>query len=240
MNADQLPDVPDSEIQRLQAEISDLRSELQGITDRTVGFEALLTSSLENDIIEEQELTLLYKQQKKTKKDQRNEQKKRGKNYRPPVDTLPVIIKSPPPRNIGEQQEKKRLYRETMLFVHPDKFSMQPDKLDLATEITGRLIEIYRSGDLETLQAYHAHIFNGNTLLAPLARPEGTKGSGIDYLRLEWKRLRKELEFAKNKHTYKVLTTYEDPMLFLEELRSYYKDRILKLKKRTRVTGGRR
>ncbi|HLT51791.1 MAG TPA: hypothetical protein VKZ93_07525, partial [Arenibacter sp.] len=61
-----------------------------------------------------------------------------------------------------------------------------------------------------------------------------------DYLRLEWKRLRKELEFAKNKHTYKVLTTYEDPMLFLEELRSYYKDRILKLKKRTRVTGGRR
>src|SRR5690606_20753032 len=120
MGADQLPDVPDSEIQQLQAEINDLRSELQAITDRTAAFEAILASRIENDIIEEQELTLLYKQQKKAKKDQRNEQKKRGKNYRPPVDTLPVTLKVPPPRNIGEQQEKKRLYREAMLFVHPD------------------------------------------------------------------------------------------------------------------------
>src|SRR5690606_7943594 len=103
MVADQLPDVPDSGIQQLQAEINDLQLELQGITDRTAAFEAILVSRLENDIIEEQELTLLYKQQKKAKKDQRKEQKKRGKNYRPPANTLPVILKSPSPKNIGEQ-----------------------------------------------------------------------------------------------------------------------------------------
>ncbi len=235
MGADQLPDIPHSQIQQLQAKIMDLRSELQGITDRTSAFESILASKIEDHIIEEQELTLLYKQQKKAKKDQRNEQKRRGKNYRPPKNTLPVAIKTLPKKNIGDQQEKKRLYREAMLFVHPDKFSMQTDKLDLATEITTKLIEIYRSGDLETLQAYHAHIFNGNTLLAPFAEPERTNGSGTDYLILEWNKLKKELEIAKDRHTYKVLTTYKDPMLFLEELKAYYQDRILKLKRRTRT-----
>lgn len=235
MGADQLPDIPHSQIQQLQAKIMDLRSELQGITDRTSAFESILASRIEDYIIEEQELTLLYKQQKKAKKDQRNEQKRRGKNYCPPRNTLPVAIKTLPQKNIGDQQEKKRLYREAMLFVHPDKFSMQVDKLDLATEITTKLIEIYRSGDLETLQAYHAHIFNGNTLLAPFSEPERTNGSGTDYLILEWNKLKKELEIAKNRHTYKVLTTYEDPMLFLEELKAYYQDRISKLKRRTRT-----
>src|SRR5690606_10289491 len=240
MDTDQLPDIPHPQIQQLQAEINTLRSELRAITDRTAAFESALAPKIADYIIEEQELTLLYKQQRKAKKDQRNEQKKRGKNYRPPVDTSPVPIATPPLKDVREQQEKKRLYREAMLFVHPDKFSLQMDKLDLATEITVKLIEIYRSGDLKTLRAYHAHLFNGNTLLAPVVQQKRTSQSGMEYLILERNKLIKDLELAKNKHTYKVLSTYDDPMLFLEELRAYYQDRIYKLKKRTGVTGGRR
>lgn len=234
MGTDQLPDIPHSQIQQLQAKIMDLRSELQEITDRTAAFESILASKIVDDIIEEQELTLLYKQQKKAKKERRDEQKRRGKNYRASINTLPVALKTIPKKILGEQQERKRLYREAMLFVHPDKFSLQMDKLDLATEITTKLIEIYRSGDLETLRAYHAHILNGNTLLTPMALSERTNGHGTDYLLLELGKLKKQLENAKNRHTYKVLTTYEDPMLFLVELKTYYLDRISKLKKRTR------
>jgi hypothetical protein len=237
MGTDQLPDLPHTEIQLLQEEINGLRSELQGITDRTSAFESKLAAGITDYIIEEQELTLLYKQQKKAKKDQRNEQKKRGKNYRSPMETLPIAPKAPT-LHVGEQREKKRLYREAMLFVHPDKFSLQMDKLDLATEVTTKLIEIYRSGDLETMRAFHAHIFNGNTLLAPFSQPERTSRSGLDYLVLERDKLITDLELAKNKYTYKILSTYEDPMLFLEELKAYYQDRIYKLKKRTR-TGAR-
>jgi len=239
MGTDQFPDVPHTEIELLQEEIYELRSELQGITDRTSVFESKLAAGITDYIVEEQELTLLYKQQKKAKRDQRNEQKKRGKNYRSPVETLPIAPKAPT-LHVGEQQEKKRLYREAMLFVHPDKFSLQMDKLDLATEITTKLIEIYRSGDLKTMRAFHAHIFNGNTLLVPLLQSERISLSDLDYLVLERDKLKKELELAKNKHTYKVLTTYEDPMVFCEELKAYYQDRIYKLKKRTRVTGSKR
>lgn len=235
MSTDQLPDLPHSQIQQLQAKILDLGIELREVTDRIAAFESLLASKIADQIIEEQELSLLYKQQKKAKKDQRDAQKRRGKNYRPPVDMLPQVIKTIPKKNAEEQQERKRLYREAMLFVHPDKFSLQVDKMDLATEITTKLIEIYQTGDLETLKAYHAHIFSGNTLLAPLTQPVQSNGSGTDYLLMELNKLQKELEYAKSKHTYAVLTTYENPMLFLEELKAYYQDRISKLKKRTRT-----
>lgn len=236
MGTDQLPDIPHSRIRQLQAQIMELRSELRQITDRTSAFESMLASRISDYIIEEQELFQLYKQQKKAKKAQRDEQKKRGKNYRSPFGTHPQVVpKSLPKKDVAYQQEKKQLYREAMLFVHPDKFSMQADKLDLANEITTKLIEIYRFGGLEALRAYHAHIFNGNTPLAPTAVPTKIHGSGTDYLILELNTIKEELELAKGKHTYKVLTTYQDPMLFLEELGAYYRDRISKLKKRTRT-----
>ena len=122
-----------------------------------------------------------------------------------------------------------------MLYVHPDKFSMQTDKLDLATEITTQLIEIYRSGDLAALKAYHAHIFSGITLIKPHEKQEPLKDPDLTYLKMELKKLREELAAAKNRHTYKVLTQYENPMSFLDELKAYYKDRLMKLRKRTRT-----
>ena len=184
-------------------------------------------------MIEEQELSLLYKQQKKAKKEKRQVQKKLGKNYQVPTSLQNTKRAPLVDKNTKEQLQKKRLYREAMLHVHPDKFLMQKDKLDLATEITAQLIEIYQSGDLATLEAYHAHIFHGNTLTA-LGKPTLTKGTGLAYLQMELKNLNEELSQAKNRHTYKVLTEYENPMSFVDELKSYYKDRLTKLRKRTR------
>ncbi|MCM4169599.1 Co-chaperone protein DjlA [Arenibacter antarcticus] len=230
-----LPDFPHSPNLKLEEEIKAIQLELQDIVDRTSAFEKLLVSKIEDELILEQELSLRYKQQKQAKKEQRWEQKQRGKNYRPTAN-LPLAIKEPlPVKNIEEQQQKKRLYREAMLFVHPDKFSMQTDKQELATEITTQLIQIYEQGDLATLQAYHAHIFSGNTLLPATSQPEKITGSGIDFLTMELERLQKELHHAKNKHTYKVLMEYDNPMHFLEELKAYYKDRISKLMRRTRT-----
>jgi hypothetical protein len=54
------------------------------------------------------------------------------------------------------------------------------------------------------------------------------------YLQNEAENLEKQLQIAKTKLTYKVLTEYENPLTFIDELREYYQDRIFKLKKRTR------
>ncbi|MEQ8220031.1 MAG: hypothetical protein RH981_17465 [Arenibacter sp.] len=231
----QLPSELPTQIQLLQEEINSLQMEIKGIIQKISTFENLLRAEIEDELIEEQELSLLYKEQKKAKKAKRLAQKKRGKNYNQAGIPITGQSKPVPEKNSREQQQRKQLYREAMLYVHPDKFSMQTDKLDLATEITTQLIEIYRSGDLAALKAYHAHIFSGNTLIKPPENQDPTNGPDLTYLKMELKKLREELAEAKNRHTYKVLTEYENPMSFLDELKTYYKDRLMKLRKRTRL-----
>lgn len=235
MSEPQLPSLPNDPAFLLQSEIDRVQQELTGVIEKTAAFENILRSKLEDELIEEQELIILYKQQKKAKKEKRLAQKRRGKNYKEPSGIKTVHKTSVPEKSPKEKEQKKRLYREAMLQVHPDKFSMQSDKLDMATQITTKLIEIYRSGDLVTLEAYHAYIFNNQNLLETGIKPKTETGSGLAYLQMELKNIKDELDLARNKYTYKVLMEYDNPLSFLDELKAYYKDRIKKLRKRTRT-----
>jgi len=217
----------------LKAKISLLQQELNQIEQKTNAYEAILRSHLTNELIEEQELTVLCKKVQLAKKEKRFAQKKKGKNFKD-LEGLKVISK----KNLNEtveddQKEKKRLYREAMLFVHPDKFSMNHEKIDLATEVTTKLIAIYQTGSLAELQIFHTHIFSGNAMMQ---LPEFSEKSIKEdaYLQNELLKLEKQLQVTKTKHTYKVLTEYENPLTFIDELKEYYLDRIFKLKKRTR------
>ncbi|WP_461629937.1 hypothetical protein [Labilibaculum euxinus] len=221
----------------LKEQIEALRKELEFIEQKTIAFETLLRTSLADELIEEQELRIIYKKLKQAKKEKRLEQKKRGKNYKEPIGIKPISTAAVnKTSNKEEQKEIKRLYREAMLHVHPDKFSMNEEKIDLATEITSQLIDIYKAGNLHELQQYHAHIFSGNALNQEIkVLPKGTKIIAQNsYLKKEKEHLEDLLFAAKNRHTYKVLTEYPDPLLFVEELRVYYADKIIKLRKRTR------
>ena len=205
------------------------------IEQKTSAFKAVLRSHLINELIEEQELTVLYKKLQQQKKEKRLAQKQRGKNYKENqgLKVVNKVINS----NVGEDEkvEKKRLYREAMLQVHPDKFSMNHNKIDLATEITTKLIEIYQTGNLNDLKAFHSQIFSGNVIRDNSKLSiENTELIVANYLQIELERIMKQLELAKAKHTYKVLTEYENPLSFINELKDYYNDRIFKLKKRTR------
>ncbi len=218
----------------LKAELEALKKKLARIEQQTSVFEALLRSHISNEIIEEQELTILYKQQKKAKKDKRLVQKKRGKNYQEPTGLQHNITTNSPQKDKEDQKEKKRLYREAMLNVHPDKFSMQEDKQDLATEITSKLIDIYNAGTLEELTAYHTHILSGNAIKNIAAKPNKHLATKDTYLQQEIEMLKAQIELAKNRHTYIVLTTYKEPITFVQELKAYYSDRLSKLRRRTR------
>ena len=219
----------------LKTKINLLQKELIDIGQKTNAFEAILRSHLTNELIEEQELTVLYKKVQLAKKEKRFAQKKKGKNFKE-IEGLKVIVKNNA-NSISEdhQKEKKRLYREAMLFVHPDKFSMHHEKIDLATEVTTKLIEIYQTGNLVELQIFHTHIFSGNAMMHFMETSKNNDNVKEDsYLQIEVEKLEKQLELAKTNHTYKVLTEYENPLTFIDELKEYYNDRIFKLKKRTR------
>ncbi|MDO9037452.1 MAG: hypothetical protein Q7U59_03785 [Lutibacter sp.] len=219
----------------LKAKINLLQMDLNDIEQRKNAFEAILRSHLIDELIEEQELTVLYKKVQLAKKERRFAQKKKGKNFRE-IEGLKAIAKNTAnTASEDDQKEKKRLYREAMLFVHPDKFTMYDEKIDLATEVTTKLIEIYQTGNLAELQIFHTHIFSGNAMMHFPENFEKISNTIEDsYLQNEVENLEKQLQIAKTKLTYKVFTEYENPLTFIDELKEYYQDRIFKLKKRTR------
>jgi len=239
MPSNQLPVSNDSEQQRMKIRIALVQQQLEEVNQQTLAFEAILRTRLSDLIVEANELHVLYKAIKKAKKLKRLEQKKRGKNYKAPSITQTVQGQPKEALLPSDQQERKKLYREALLHVHPDKFSMNAVASDTATEVTTRLIEIYQSGSLETLRAYHAHIFQGHANL-PLRSSAATvqvlaeAEKGNDYMQLELDRLESELTQAKKNQLCKVMLDYKDPLTFVDELKAYYEDRIKKLKKRTR------
>ncbi|MEQ8469840.1 MAG: hypothetical protein RIC35_01565 [Marinoscillum sp.] len=228
---------PIQETAELERQAAALKSELDEVNRLINAFENKIRTAIGNELIEEQELTELYKQLKKAKKDKRLQQKKKGKNYQEPTGI--VMSSKPAPatdQNHDEIKELKKLYREAMLHVHPDKFTMDEDNQEAAHETTSQLIRIYQTNDLPALRAFHAHILSGHAISGVRAK-DLTKLS-IDphqHLRNELEALKGQLATLKNRHTYKVWTTYNDPYTFIEELREYYQDRIGKLKRRTRL-----
>ncbi len=222
---------------KLKAQIQVLEDELIVVKNETEQFEAKIRSILIDMIIEEQELSDLYRRMQKAKKKKRLEQKKRGKNYKEP-NGIKLISEenNATPNSKEDTKELKRLYREAMLQVHPDKFSMNENKLDLATEITSKLIEIYRSENLKELQLFHAHIFSGNALQQEFNATTGTLNPVSEdlYLKHQKETLEQKLAVARNRPTYCVLKDYQNPMHFADELKDYYEDRLFKLRKRTR------
>ncbi|MFK7750672.1 MAG: hypothetical protein AB8B65_19935 [Kordia sp.] len=218
----------------LKLQLEQLQKEYDDIEAKVQTFKNLIHLHLVDEIVEAQELTIIYKELKTAKKQQRLQQKQRGKNYVAPKG-LQVVSKISKVENVSDAKEKKRLYREAMLYVHPDTFSMQPEQTELATEVTSKLIEVYKEGDLKALQAYHAHIFSDATLTTLTANAAvSIHASETSYITSNIKTLKVQLDELKNSSLYKVLTEYENPYTFVDELKVYYKDKLVKLRKRTR------
>ncbi len=218
--------------EQLKEQLRLLQVELDAIEAQTHSFEATLRAQLMDEIVLEQELTVLYKEQKAAKKRKRLAQKKKSKVK----GDSNIVFKAKTPMAKGQEADsalRKKLYREAMMQVHPDKFSLAEDKQDLATEITSKLITLYATGSLEELKAYHQHIFSGQAL--DIKATKKFPRIADTYLADEVDKLKTKIEAAKQKHTYQVLKTYKNPMDFLTELQAYYKDRLFKLRKRTRT-----
>lgn len=214
----------------LQIEIKQLSARIQSVKSEIFEFENFLRNELESEIIEEQELSVLYRNLQKAKKQKRLTQKKKGKNYKEP--TVPVVSK------ITEEQkivlkDKKKLYREAMLFVHPDRFSNNEQDESLATEITTELIRVYKQGTLVELQQFHEQITSQKNL-ASIQISQEKQLDTLELLQQKKEDLQKELAQLQKRHTYVVLTTYANPKEYLQEVKVYYEDRLFKLRKRTR------
>lgn len=216
---------------QLLADIELLKNQLDNINREIHEFETILRNNLTDEIIEIRELTLLYKKLKQTKKAKRLLQKQKGKNYKPKTGLQKTSNNLKEAAHQSDQKELKRLYKEAMWRVHPDKFSMHDGLEEQATILTQQLIEIYQSGDLEQMKAFCSGILE--------VQPENEKVNlpkydSITWLEMEKTKLEDAVENARSEHLYRILQEYENPMDYIRELKAYFDDKLFKLRKRTR------
>lgn len=227
-------------VAQLQREIAALEAELERLKQETGAFESEIHSRLNRQIARVRELSELYKKRKKEKKAKRLEQKKRGKNYKEPKQLQPnrEPKEAEAALNDDEQQALKRLYREAVVQVHPDKVSQagDEDRILHATSITARLNDIYKRGDLDELINFYQTIVSGSQVpgLNTPVEERGDPKIRLASLKRKKEAVMMQLEQVRNSYSYTVLQTYENPLSFIDELRLQFEERIIQLEKRTR------
>lgn len=230
-------------IHTLEQEIASLTHELKDIEYRVRGVETQIQLRYSTEIHRIRELGTLYKKQKKGKKEQRAQQKKRGKNY-PQVAGLkeiPAPTQTTPTNSSPNKVNLKKLYREAMLQVHPDKFSNDTSEMHLRSqELTIQLIDIYQSGNLDLLRHFHSYIMSGNAIIANSREKNliEDQQATYKYLLKEKENLLKTLQKTKESWIYEILATNMDPAQFMDDLSSQFSLRIHQLERRTRINKG--
>lgn len=234
---------PEDPIEILKDDIAILEGELETVKKALGSFEAEIQSRLNIQILRIRNLFAIYKDQKTAKKLKRLEQKKKGKNYKEPKqqDTIDIRSKAGPAPVTEENKELKKLFKEAVVLVHPDKFHQKGEaEIKKATSITAQLNGIYKRGDLEELINFYHFMING-TAGAPenqVSRVAVDPKLRLISLKKKKVKLREELERIKNSYVYRVFNTYDNPGLFIDELRSQFEHRIKQLEKRTKKRGG--
>lgn len=217
----------------IEKEIALLEKELRDIDTGIHTLQAQIHNRYRSEISRIHALNDLHKCQRKDKQEKRREQKKRGKNYKEPQPRQdPAPHKKNTPHHTNHHI-MKQLYREAIVQVHPDKFVNEPEEqCKRSQELTIKLIDIYQKGDIEQLKLFHRYILSGSAM--SMSSKIDTKA---ERQLLEKKRddLLQAITEAKNSRFYEVLTTYTDPLRFIDELSGYFSQRIVQLEKRTRV-----
>jgi len=224
----------------LQKEIATLEAELEKVRNDLGTFENIIHRRLDNEIRRLKELSDLYKKQKRDKKLKRLEQKQRGKNYVAPsqLQNLHQTSTESSDASPEERKELRRLYKEAVVQVHPDKINYggESDKISQATALTAQLNGIYQRGDLEELINFYENVILGN----PISEIEFSNISQVDeklrimHLSRKKETLSKQLHDLKSSYTYGILTTYIDPLTFIDELYVQLHERIKLMEKRTK------
>ncbi|KEO75752.1 J domain-containing protein [Anditalea andensis] len=230
---------PEDHIKKLLEEITSIEQSLNDIKKELSDFQNTIHKRLENEIKKLDELNQLYKNYKKEKKSKRLLQKQKGKNYIPPTGIKQVNTTPLPPTNLeaAEQKELRKLYKQAIVHVHPDKLlhAATAEHIHRATDLTARLNEIYQSGDLEELLNFYQYVILDNAKEDQIIHiPEVNEKIRLSHLTKKKKMIEKELAELKSTYTYGILSTYENPLSFIDELYTQFHERIKLMEKRTK------
>lgn len=227
-------------IKALKAEVKLLEQQLYELQKKLQPYQDLIYEQLQSEIRQLAILSELYKKYITDKKQKRKEQKWRGKNYKEPNNEL-KNYKTEKASRIKDKKdldkpEIKKLYREAIIKIHPDKIShnSEEDAIQNATNLTAQLNKLYKNGDLDELKFFYYNLTNEN-LGKPIGMDEKLQAKEFHKLLVE-KRLKllSELEALKGSSLFYYFIQNKKPQEFVVDVRERLLIKIKKLKKRTR------
>jgi hypothetical protein len=222
--------IAESSADGLEQEVLRLEAELQQAEATLNAFEQTVRAQLGGQIRQMRALTDVYKAQKAAKKEMRREQKRRGKNYQEPQGLLKAR-REEEELDSDDPAELKRLYREAIVQVHPDKFPAASESEGRqAAALTTHLNALYERGDLDALRDFHEHILGEQ----PLRHTPYVAGNAThNFLLRKKEQLASALDELLQSQSYQLAITPDRGEL-MDELREQFEQRIVQLKKRTR------
>ncbi|MGF1635633.1 MAG: hypothetical protein ACFCUU_01070 [Cyclobacteriaceae bacterium] len=229
---------PDS-LKQLLHEIETLQNTLGKLEQKLSAFEDIIRKQLHAEIRQMASLSTLHKQYQAEKKNKRLEQKRKGKNYKASnsIAKKDVAEKTVFPLE-PEGDSLKKLYKEAVIRIHPDKIGDQAatEKIQNATVLTARLNEIYKSGDLDELKYFYQSVILRQETQTPIVQGFSSVNSQQQKEALIKKKsmILDAIEKLQNSYTNQVLNSYENPLIFVDELKVHFQEKIRKLEKRTR------
>lgn len=223
---------------KLKFEIELLDQELRELQQNLKPYENLIYEQLRNEFGQLATLSELHKKYTKDKKQKRQEQKERGKNYKAAKN---LIKANPKETNVSTNKDLikadlKKIYREAINKIHPDKISHKSDETAIytATELTAQLNKLYKNGDLEDLKFFYYTLTDENLL-----KTNGPNKNlpANDYYKLlikEQQNLEAEIKALMDTSFFYYFNQNKKPQEFIDDLRERLLIKIKKLKKRTK------
>ena len=130
-------------------------------------------------------------------------------------------------------KEMSRLYRETLLKIHPDRYHDDPEKCEIVTRLTQKLVEAYKMHDFETVRSIWESAQKGWIFVEDML--QSTNWDALRELlnRLLTKKQRLETELAalQNDPIVQAVETYPDFTEYINLSREQLKKNIEQLKK---------
>ena len=226
-----------AEIQLLEIEITHLEAACLHYERLIAQYTAKLQVAVADLLLEHLELKRLMAeaQAERTQKKTYYEEAKKWQNTAEQTrESIHNARQSPPPQIDVETAElMSRLYRETLMKIHPDRYENDPEKRDIVTQLTQKLVEAYKKSDFETVRRIWEEVQKGWIFVEDLLKSSDWDAifALVQRLRTKRQQLEQDLTNLREDSLVKAVEDYPNFEDYIEISRQQLTMNIQQLKK---------
>jgi len=162
-----------TEIALMEMVLAELEEKVARQESRLSRYEAILQKELAALLLEKIRLNEILAEAK-AKLTKKQVYKEEAKDWRKEYEkTEESIKKAQIPRvQLGEQarMDMGQMYKQAIRLIHPDRYTHDPEKFAIATQITQELIAAYKNGDIKRVEEIWQQIQNGWVFISDLLK----------------------------------------------------------------------